>query len=500
MDDAPNGSQPAAASAASQLEKTENEAPFYDVMPKADAGGQIIGPKIQVEQSDKELPQASAVGDFFKLHKIVVIIILAVLLLFYPAYYALNKFILKSNEAESLLNEETLKNLENGKKPELKFSTPADWQLRFFGTEACEDIQKCGDDSDPDRDGMKNLEEFGKNTDPNNPDSDQDGLADGDELYVFSSDASKKSSADDPVYDDGQYLKGGYNPTVKDLLFTSEEIFSIKDRMKNFGLHEPTLTTLGDSLLEIYQFSPEKAGSQSGTEPDQSSSTSDSSLKVATSTEEVILKTFDQSAEAKQDRDTQRSTTIKTISIALDKYFEDKGSYPQSQKFDEMYSLVKPYIKVATKPVDPVNKDKYIYTYASASDGKDFTLTFYSETQGQIIKINAKTAAKYRSEEEAAINDDQRKTHLETIRTALLLYSANNAGGNQEYVFPSAETLQTSLVPQFIGEVPKDPQTEEPYDYQVSESFDSFTLKAYLGNPPTGRSGYMCNQEECRYY
>ena len=107
---------------------------------------------------------------------------------------------------------------------------------------------------------------------------------------------------------------------------------------------------------------------------------------------------------------------------------------------------------------------------------------------------------KYLEQEQAAIYDDQRKNNLETLRTALLLYSSNNAGGNQEYVFPLTEDYQTSLVPEFITEIPKDPKTRQPYEYQVSETFDSFTLKAILEAPPTGRSGYLCNQEECRYY
>ena len=55
-------------------------------------------------------------------------------------------------------------------------------------------------------------------------------------------------------------------------------------------------------------------------------------------------------------------------------------------------------------------------------------------------------------------------------------------------------------MPQFIGEIPKDPKSNEPYEYQVSETFDSFTLKSELAAPPAGRTGYLCNQEECRVY
>lgn len=501
MDETPIASAAQPGVAKSQPEKIESEAPFYDIMPKTEATGQIIGPKIQVEQPAKEPSAAGSLMAFLGQHKVLVIVILAILILAYPAYYALNKFVLKPVEEESLLNEDALKSLQKGTSPAKKYSTPEEWQLRFFGSQTCEHLDQCGDEADMDRDGLNNLAEFNKGTDPNNSDSDQDGLSDGDEANVFGTDPSKKSTADDPAYDDGQYIQGGYNPKVKDTLFSTDEVSAITEKMKSQGLHEPTISTLGDSLLEIYKFSADLNNTNPlPADSNSTSSTTPESNSQATSTTVTALAGFDLSAEAKQDRDTQRSMALKTVAIALDKYFDDKGAYPQKLKFEDMYAQVKPYIKVATKPVDPINKDKYVYVYMPSEDGEDFTLTFYSETQDQIIKINAKTAAKYRAEEEAAIFDDQRKTHLETIRSALLLYSANNVGGNQDYVFPSVAALQTSLVPQFIGEIPKDPKTDEAYNYEVSESFDSFTLKTYLDNPPTGRSGYMCNQEECRYY
>ncbi len=501
MDETPNASAAAPGTVKSQPEKIESEAPFYDIMPKSETTGQIIGPKIQVEQPIREPSAASSLVEFLKQHKILVIIIFAILIIAYPAYYALNKFVLMPKGEESLLNEDAVKSLEKKANAAKEYSTPEDWQLRFFGSKTCEHIDQCGDEADMDRDGLNNLTEYNKGTDPNNSDSDQDGLADGDEANVFDTDPGKKSTVDDPGYNDGQYIKGGYNPKVKDTLFSTDEISAIRQKMQSQGLHEPTLSTLGDSLLNIYKFSADSTDTK--TPPDNSnngSSTTPESVKQATSTTVSALTGFDVSAEAKQDRDTQRSTALKTVAIALDKYFEDKGTFPQKLKFADMYAQVKPYVKVATNPQDPINKDKYVYAYMPSEDGEDFTLTFYSETQDQVIKINAKTAAKYRAEEEAAIFDDQRKTHLETIRSALLLYSANNAGGNQDYVFPSAAALPTALVPQFIGEIPKDPKTDEAYNYEVSESFDSFTLKTYLDNPPTGRSGYMCNQEECRYY
>ena len=60
-----------------------------------------------------------------------------------------------------------------------------------------------------------------------------------------------------------------------------------------------------------------------------------------------------------------------------------------------MYNIVKPYLRVATNPIDPVNKDVYVYSYIAESGGKDFILSFYSEVANQIIK-NARPMLKRR--------------------------------------------------------------------------------------------------------
>jgi hypothetical protein len=165
-----------------------------------------------------------------------------------------------------------------------------------------------------------------------------------------------------------------------------------------------------------------------------------------------------------------------------------------------MYSDVKIYSRVAINPLDPVNKDKFVYSYKPETNNQDFTLTFFSETQNQNIKTKSSDGKKYIELDQSAIYDDQRKTNLETLRSALLLYSSQNISGNAEYVFPTKEELAKALVPKLIGEIPKDPKNNEAYDYQVSEDFESFTLKALLDAPPIGKSGYLCNQEECRVY
>src|SRR6185436_11625931 len=134
-------------------------------------------------------------------------------------------------------------------------------------------------------------------------------------------------------------------------------------------------------------------------------------------------------------------------------------------------------------------------------DGSDFSLTFYSEVAGQMIKKTAADAQAEAANAQAAIDDNQRENDLDTLRTALLLYSQSNVAGNQDYVFPSKGKYKTALVPTYISAIPKDPVSAQDYEYQVSTTFNAFTLKAILQNPPAGNTGYMCNQEEdCHFY
>jgi hypothetical protein len=322
------------------------------------------------------------------------------------------------------------------------------------------------------------LEEYKLETDPNNNDSDQDGLSDGDEVNIFNTDPLKTHTAGNPKYSDADFMRGGYDIKT-DKKMTEGQIKELTDRMNQEGLHQPTLTTLGDALIKIYNFG-------------------ENSNKTSTSTPETL--NIDQSLEAKQDRDAQRSNTIKNIGIALIKYQTDNKSFPKTTDFKDMHNQIKPYLKVATNPEDPINKEPYIYTYVSTEAGDDFTLTFYSEVAAQIIKKHAADAQKDKTQEEANIFDDQRRNDLQTLRSALLLYSAQNVAGNQEYVFPAEDKYKVNLVPTYITAIPKDPKTQTDYEYKVGETFDTFTLKTILDNPATGTTGYLCNQEECRNY
>jgi len=465
-------------------EPEAEEYQFFNVMPKEKEAGKIVEPQIQI-QSEKPL-ENTASGYAWAKYKLYIIVGILLLVAAPGVYFLVSKLGESSYKPESFLVDQN----ENKNKQDpasenqsnLDFKTPEEWRNKYFPD--CADAKMCGDDADPDNDGLTNLQEQELDSDPNNNDSDQDGLADGDEVAIFQSSPTENHTAKDPQYSDADFVKGGYDLATNKLM-DAKKIAELSDKMKTLGLHQPTFTTLLEVLPKIYNFTPQNN--------DQTASSTPTSTSSA-------LSGLDVSVEAKQDRDTQRSGTIKNLEVALVKYYSDNQAYPAMNDFTSMYNMVKPYLKVATNPIDPVNKDIYIYSYLAESGGKDFTLSFYSEVAGQLIKKHAVDAQKDAQSEQAGIYDDQRKNDLENLRSALLIYSNKNIAGTQEYVFPSPDKFSISLVPEIVSVIPKDPKTSENYLYQVSETFNTFTLKALLDSPPVGTSGYLCNQEECRNY
>jgi len=61
-------------------------------------------------------------------------------------------------------------------------STSEIWQEKYFQNKFCFKEEYCGENSDPDKDGLINREEFRYKTNPVVPDSDNDGYLDGDEI------------------------------------------------------------------------------------------------------------------------------------------------------------------------------------------------------------------------------------------------------------------------------------------------------------------------------
>lgn len=360
-----------------------------------------------------------------------------------------------------------------------KSKTTAEWQKQYFGTAGCQTETTCGDGADPDRDGLTNAEEFTVKTDPNNADSDSDGLADGDEAHIFQSNPLNSHTGNNSQFTDSDFAKGGYSYDT-DTKYTTEQLQAVKDRIKEFDFHQPSVTTLGEFLLKTYDFQNSSSPAQTDNQP----------LPAGTDT----------SPEAMLERDSQRLATIKKVGSALLKYKTDYANFPGTTDFSDMTQAIKPYLLIATNTKDPINKNQYVYTYAARITPIDFTMSYYSETQKQLIIYNTADAQKDSSTESANLNDDQRTRDVENIRLALLVYSSANIAGSQTYVFPIASNYKTDLVPKYLSAVPKDPKTNLDYEYKVSDKFDSFTLKAILENPSTGTTGYLCNQEECRNY
>ena len=456
---------------------------FYNVMPKVKEKG-MVAPTMAVaseKPADPKKPHAPILARYKKLITIIVIVLIAAGIGTWAAFH----FFVDSYKSESILAKPGTKAPAQNTASSSPVTTTPEWQQKYFGNQTCNDASLCGDNADPDHDGLTNVEEFTLGTDPNNKDSDGDGLSDGDEVHVFNSDPLQSHTAGNPKYSDSDYIKGGYDIRTGKLQ-TSIVTQSIIDNMAQFGLHQPTLSTVGTTvLLNLYHF----------TDPSLTPSSTTPNLQNPSS----ASSTLDQSPEAMQSRDAQRNDAIKNIELALVKYQADHGTYPDGS-FTDMVAAVKIYFKVATNPVDPINKDPFVYGYTSDKNGTDFTLSFFSETIRQIIKKHAADAQADAKLSANTQNDDQRKNDLELIQSALLLFSQANATGNQTYVFPTLAKYRAALIPKYLSSMPKDPTTNAEYAYSVSKTFDSFTLKAVLQAPPSGNTGYVCTQDDCNFY
>ncbi len=95
---------------------------------------------------------------------------------------------------------------------------------------------------DSDNDGLSDDQEKALGTDPFKPDTDGDGLADGDEVNVFLTDPLKIDT-DGDGFPDGEELRDGYNPLGLGRL-SEEQLAANAERESRFGLHAPTPTTL----------------------------------------------------------------------------------------------------------------------------------------------------------------------------------------------------------------------------------------------------------------
>lgn len=351
-----------------------------------------------------------------------------------------------------------------------------EWRLQYFGATLCSDVANCGDDADPDKDGLSNFEEFSLVLDPNSPDSDADGLADGDEQHIFHYNPATSTTTGNTKFPDGYQAKTKWNTSAK-REFNDAELIKIAADIKAFGLHIPTTTTLDAAMVNFYtNYGTPSAGTG-------------------------LSQTLQPGA---LDRDTQRSDTIKQIGFALLKYKDaNSGKYPDTADFAAMIAAIKPLLTgKAINTTDPLNTPPYTYGYLSVNAGVDFKLSYYSETQNQAIILDSKVIQSLYDKDQQTQRDTQRKTDLEQLAQALDLYSNENANSSDPNarMFPVQATWKTDLSPKYLATIPTDPQTKKDYEYTVNSDLTDFALQAALENPPTGEKGYLCTSAGCGYY
>ena len=129
---------------------------------------------------------------------------------------------------------------------------PKDWLKQNFMVRpgaldvnnSCVQESVCGPSVDPDNDGLINILEYNFGTDPNNADTDNDGISDGDELLVYYSHPKMKDSNIDGV-SDAEELVACVDMTgvIKGLLYSNDALATISTNISLYPLHEPTITT-----------------------------------------------------------------------------------------------------------------------------------------------------------------------------------------------------------------------------------------------------------------
>lgn len=101
--------------------------------------------------------------------------------------------------------------------------------------------------SDNDGDGLTNKEERRLGTDPNNPDTDGDGLRDGDEVRVYSTNPLEKDTDGDGLTDGDEVNKYKTVPTNKD---TDGDLLSDGDEVNRYRTNPLEKDTDGDGLSD----------------------------------------------------------------------------------------------------------------------------------------------------------------------------------------------------------------------------------------------------------
>lgn len=143
---------------------------------------------------------------------------------------------------------------------------PSDWLKRNFAVREgvldqdfkCLQESICGDLADPDNDGVINLLEYNFGLDPNSKDVDNDGLGDGDELFVYFTNPRNSDSDNDGEKDFSELITCT-DPTIdiKKQIFAKDALNKITNNIVLKPLHEPTITSFrlnGATVSDIQNF------------------------------------------------------------------------------------------------------------------------------------------------------------------------------------------------------------------------------------------------------
>jgi hypothetical protein len=128
-------------------------------------------------------------------------------------------------------------------------SIPEDWIIQKFSITYrdnegnCEFDNYCGPNADPDEDGLENIYEYNFGLDPMDSDVDNDGLSDGDELFVYYTNA-KTSDSDGDTYKDNEEILACTDPAVEGEFYSDVRLQEITSKISLFPLHKDTILTL----------------------------------------------------------------------------------------------------------------------------------------------------------------------------------------------------------------------------------------------------------------
>jgi hypothetical protein len=126
---------------------------------------------------------------------------------------------------------------------------PGWWYMENFGSSVCES-QDCESDSDPDKDKLSNYQEFVYGTMPNNPDTNSNGLTDGEDVaFGYAPNKPGKVKFEEVASDDsivGESL--AYNDEIKDLILDMTDISNLILPQ----VEESELNVLSDSSFDSF--------------------------------------------------------------------------------------------------------------------------------------------------------------------------------------------------------------------------------------------------------